>query len=170
MNSYFGITTPFCFDFFMHSTSSFHSQLISDQEDAEDILETTDDILEITDDNNIYYVEKILKYRYNDDSNSFEYFVQWLDCPLAFCSWEEECNILDKDIITEFWQSEQQKQNKFKEYELKLSKLVDGVSRIADSLLDDNVLERIQQIIAEMPVSINRVVEQDSILIPEIRR
>ena len=129
-----------------------HSFSDSVQSESNEGYETID-IIDIADDHDIYYVEKILKYRYNDDSNSFEYYVQWLDCPPAFCSWEEESSILDKDLITEFWQEEQRKENKYKEHEVKLSKLMDGISRINEALLDDDVLERIEQIMQEMPIA-----------------
>eukprot|EP00834_Sanchytrium_tribonematis_P006672 NODE_513_length_6632_cov_0.519301.p6 type:complete len:141 gc:universal NODE_513_length_6632_cov_0.519301:2793-2371(-) len=130
----------------MHSRSNSSSSSGTESDDQIDITDISND--------NVYYVERILSYRYNNDSNSFEYYVQWLDCPAAFCSWEEECSIIDKDLITEFWNEEQRKVNKLRECEIKVSKLMDGISRINDALMDENVLERIQNILNEMPIRI----------------
>ena len=39
---------------------------------------------------------------------------------------------------------------------MKLKQLMDGIARINEAMLDDNVLERIDQIIKELPVEIDR--------------
>ena len=121
-----------------------------DQRDVDD--NSVIDLADEQDEHSVYYVEKLLKYRYNDIINGFEYFCQWLDCPPAFCSWEEECNILDKDLISEFWQEEHRKQIQIQKAQIKLSQLMDGISRIHDVLSDENVLEKIEQILKEMPI------------------
>ncbi len=141
---------------FMHSLPLQRFNDFNESRASELINESDEmDMVDI-DDTNVYYVEKILKYRFNEESCLFEYFVQWLDCPPAFCSWEEEGNILDKDLISEFWQEQQQKVTLLGDYEMKLKQLMDGISRISEAMMDDNVLERIDQIIKELPITIDR--------------
>lgn len=109
------------------------------------------DITELSNDT-VYYVEKILNYRYNPDDNSFEYYVQWLDCPLGFCSWECEGSIYDKELISDFWKEEQSKTKRLMDCESQLSQLRDGLIRIHDALTDENLMERIENIFHEMPI------------------